>query len=139
MKRLLTAVLGLAAISAVAGCEYVVSDVATRIRYALLDAKAELRKSGKDTLTITLRPNHFPDSCGKAASYRVVLSPYKGNKQVAVGDIAIDCKGSRQYHTGFGSTEIYVAREMAVEKKADDDLRITLHKTSSGVEIVGLE
>ena len=124
---------------ALAGCEYFGSDVATRIRYALGDAKAELQKSGKETLTVKLRPNHFPDSCGNAPSYRVTLSPYKGGKQVPVGDIAIDCKGSRQYHTGFGSTDIYVMREMAVEKKADDELRITLRKAAKGVEIVALE
>lgn len=123
----------------VSGCEYVLSDVATRIRYSLLDAKAELQGSQKETLTLALRPNHAPDGCKSGAKYRVVLSPYKGNKQVAVGDIDVYCDGVLRYYTGFGSEEIRVAREMAVEKNAEDEVRITLRKTSSGIEIVGLE
>ena len=39
-------------------------------------------------------------------------------------------------YTGPGSDAIYVARELEVEKKADDTLRITLKKTAKGVEIV---
>jgi hypothetical protein len=39
----------------------------------------------------------------------------------------------------MGSESIYVAREMWVEKKKDEKLRITLRKTSKGIEIVSLE
>ena len=131
--------LGLLATAALSGCEYAFSDVATRIRYALVDAEAELHGSRKDTLTITLRPNHAPDGCRDGAGYRVVLSPYRGNKQVAVGDVDVHCNGWRHYYTGFGSEGIYVTRIMTVEKKADEEMRITLRKTSSGIEIVGLE
>jgi hypothetical protein len=131
--------LGFLATVALSGCEYFLSDVATRIRYALLDAKAELQKSPKETLTITLRPNHAPDGCKGAAGYRLEISPYRGNKQVATGDISAKCNAGRHYHTGLGSESLYVTRVMTVEKKADDDVRITLRKTSSGVEIVGLE
>jgi hypothetical protein len=139
-KRILALLFSLATAPALmSGCEYVLSDIATRIRYALLDAKAELQRSQKDTLTITLRPNHAPDGCQSGAGYRVVLSPYRGNKQVVVGDIDVYCNGSRRYYTGFGSEQIYVTHEMAVEKKADDEVHITLHRTSSGIEIVGLE
>ena len=124
---------------ALAGCEYIGSDVATRIRYALVAAKSELEGSGKDSLTITLKPNHFPDSCGDAASYLVVLSPYKGNKQVAVGDIDIKCQGKQRYYTGFGSEGIFVARELSVQKKAGEAVRITLRRAPRGIEIVALE
>ena len=126
-------------LATLAGCEYFVADVATRIRYALVDAEAELKRSGKETLVLALRPNHLPDSCGDAASYRVKLTPYKGGKQVAVGDIFVLCEGRRQYYTGLGSESIYVTRELEVEKKAEDEVRITLRKTARGVEIVALE
>lgn len=56
-----------------------------------------------------------------------------------VPTISRTAAGTRQYATGFGSVDIYVTREMAVEKKADDELRITLRKAAKGVEIVGLE
>jgi len=123
----------------VAGCQYVLSDVATRIRYALNDARNQLQQSEKDTLTIALKPNHAPDACPGGAGYRVVLSPYKGNKQVAVGDIDVHCQRARHYWTGFGSEGIYVTRVLSIEKKADDELRITLRKTPAGVEIVSLD
>ena len=133
------AVIAVLATAALTGCEYFVSDVATRIRYRLDDAKAELERSEKATLPITLRPNHRPDSCGSDASYRVTLSPYKGNKKVAVGDIDVLCERRHHYWTGLGSEGIYVTRVLTVEKKADDEVGITLRKTPSGVEITALE
>jgi len=127
------------AVFAIAGCEYVLSDVATRIRYALNSAKSQLEQSEKDTLTIALKPNHAPDACPGGSGYRVVLSPYKGNKQVAVGDIDVHCQQRHHYWTGFGSEGIYVTRVLTVEKKVDEELRITLRKTPAGVEIVALD
>lgn len=121
------------------GCEYAFSDVATRIRYALLVKSALLHLSKNETVTIALRPDHWPDGCRKGEGYRLVLSPYRGGKQVASGDIVITCKGGGIYYTGMGSENIYVAQEMAIEKKTEDELRITLRKTNSGTEIVGLE
>jgi len=130
----------LAALAAlISGCEYVVSDVATRIRYRLHAAVSELKLSTHDSVTVSLRPDHWPDECPKRAGYRLLISPYRGGKQVATGDIAVTCKGGRSYATGLGLEQLYVAQDLAVEKESDEDLRITLRKTSSGVEIVGLE
>jgi len=129
----------LAAATFVSGCEYAFSDVATRIRYALLEESALLRFSKNETVTIALRPDHWPDACRKGMGYRLVLSPYRGGKQVASGDIVVTCKGGGRYYTGMGSESIYVAQDMAIEKKPEDELRITLRKTQSGTEIVRLE
>jgi hypothetical protein len=71
--------------------------------------------------------------------YRLVLSPYKGGKQVATGDIVVTCKGGGVYYTGMGSEAVYVLEEMAIEKKPQDELRITLRKTGAGTQIVGLD
>ena len=139
MARWMWLVVGLLAATALAGCEYFMSDVATRIRYRLDEARVELERSDKETLTIALRPNHRPDSCGADSGYRVVLSPYKGNKNVAVGDIEVHCERRHHYWTGFGSEGIYVTRVLSVQKKADEELRITLIRTPSGVEITALE
>jgi len=132
-------VLLLAVAAFMSGCEYAFSDVATRIRYALLEESTLLHLSKNETVTITLRPDHWPDACRKGQGYRLVLSPYRGGKQVASGDIVITCKGGGSYYTGMGSETIYVAQEMAIEKNKEDELRITLRKTNSGTEIVGLE
>jgi len=132
-------VLLLAVAAFMSGCEYAFSDVATRIRYALLEESTLLHMSKNETVTITLRPDHWPDACRKGQGYRLVLSPYRGGKQVASGDIVITCKGGESYYTGMGSETIYVAQEMAIEKNKEDELRITLRKTNSGTEIVGLE
>jgi len=125
--------------AALAGCEYLGTDVATRIRQSLVEAKAEMEKSGRESATVVLKPNHWPDGCGAAAGYRITLSPYKGNKEAAVGDITIQCHGTRSFYTGFGSDGISVTRDLRVEKKAGDPVRITLKRARSGVEIVALE
>jgi hypothetical protein len=129
----------LAAAVLVSGCEYAFSDVATRIRYALLDESAALQSSRDETRTIALRPDHWPDACRKGEGYRLVLSPYKGGKQVPTGDIVVTCKGGGGYYTGMGSEKIFVAKELAIDKKSTDELRITLRKTASGTEIVKLD
>jgi len=122
------------------GCEYAFSDVATRIRYALFQESILLHLSKNETVTVALRPDHWPDACRKGEGYRLALSPYRGGKQVASGDIVITCKGGGNgYYTGMGSENIYVVQEMAIEKKAEDELRITLRRTNSGTEIVRLE
>ncbi|MDZ4862017.1 MAG: hypothetical protein SGJ01_01120 [Gemmatimonadota bacterium] len=120
-------------------CEYAFSDVATRIRYALLQESTLLHLSTNETVTVALRPDHWPDACRKGEGYRLVLSPYSGGKQVASGDIVVTCKGGGSYYTGMGSENMHVVQEMAIEKRAEDELRITLRKTHSGTEIVRLE
>jgi len=121
-----------------AGCEYVLSDVATRIRYSLLDEMSGMNEG--ETKTIRLRPDHWPDRCPGTGGYRLVMSPYKGGKQVASGDIVVTCKGgSRSYYTGMGSPQVVVSRELTVEKRADEDLRVTLRRTAGTLEIVSLD
>jgi hypothetical protein len=123
----------------ITGCEYVFSDVATRIRYRLQTALTELRHSPRDELTIALRPDHWPDACPRGGGYRLVISPYRGGKQVPVGDIMIRCTDGHPYYTGLGSETLYVAQDLTVDKRRDEDLRITLRKTAAGVEITQLE
>lgn len=128
-----------AIIAGASACEYAFSDVATRIRYRLLAESASLRDSGHETAVIAMQPDHWPDPCRRGQGYRLVLSPYKGGKQVATGDIVVNCQGGGSYYTGMGSESLYVVREMWVEKKKEEELRITLRKTSKGIEIVSLE
>lgn len=119
----------------ISGCEYAFSDVATR----MLRESTFLHASKNETVKIALRPDHWPDACRSGMGYQLVLSPYRGGRQVASGDIVVTCKGGGSYYTGMGSERIYVAREMAIEKRPEDELHITLRKTDSGTEIVGLE
>lgn len=119
------------------GCETLVSDIATRIRYKVRDAAAGLTVGRSVETTITLQPNGWPDGCQPGASYRVTLSPYKGNKAVPVGDITVNCQGWRTYYTGLAG--VTVRKELSVEKKADEPLRLTLKKTTQGIEVVSLE
>jgi hypothetical protein len=120
-----------------AGCERLVSDIATRVRYALRDAAAELHSSSAEARVVTLTPNGWPDGCKSGARYRLTLSPYKGGKQVPAADIDVLCDGrNHSYTTG---TRLLVARQMSVEKGPDEPVKITLRKTAKGIEIVGLE
>lgn len=122
------------------GCEYFVSDVATRIRYALLRENAVLHASSELSRTFSIRPDHWPDACPGDQGYTLTLVPYRGGKQVKVGDIFINCKHEPQkYYTGLGSESIYVTAEMSIAKKPDEDLLITLTKTPQGTEITGLK
>lgn len=129
----------IAAAALAAGCQYAFSDVATRIRYALLDQQAALEASAAAAATLTLRPDHWPDGCRQGQGYRLVLSPYKGGKQVPTGEIHVQCTGGGQYYTGMGSERVYVASEMSVVKKVDENLFIEVRKTPTGMEIVSLK
>jgi hypothetical protein len=131
--------LAIASSALIAGCEYAFSDVATRVRYALVEENIKLQLSTSESATIAIDPDHWPDGCEQGAGYRLVLSPYQGGKQVAVGNIDVYCKNGQRYYTGLGSEQIYVTREMAVEKKSGEEVRITMRKTSAGTEIVALQ
>ena len=129
----------LGAALALGGCEYFLSDVATRIRYELLRQHAALQDSGEAERQFALRPDHWPDACPGDSGYRLRLSPYRGDKNVAVGDIFIECKGGGRYYTGLGAEAIYVTRELAIDKRADEDLIISLRRSERGTEIVRLQ
>lgn len=120
-----------------AGCETLVSDSATRIRFKVRDAASELAAGRATETTITLQPNGRPDGCQPGAGYRVTFSPYRGGKVVAVGDITVNCRGWRTYYTGLEG--VVVTKELSVEKNADEPLRLTLKKTAAGIEAVSLE
>ena len=98
---------------------------------------ANKRKS--ESAIFTVDPDHWPDGCVKGSGYRLVLSPYKGGKQVAVGDIDVYCRNGRRYYTGLGSEQIYVKQEMAVEKQSGEAVLVALRKTADGTEIVALQ
>lgn|SRR5262245_17509070 len=134
--RFIAIMLVLSATSFLTGCEYAFSDAATRIRYALLAQSWRVQAS--DTpVTVTVYPDHFPEGCD--SNYRVVLSPYKGGKQVPVGDIFVHCQSGQRYYTGFGSEQIYVTKEIFIEKRAGEAVTLSLHKTASGSEIVDMK
>ena len=123
-----------------AGCEYTISDAATRVRYAF--QKAEISSfllSENETTTITVAPDHWPEGCKKGEGYQLILKPYQGNKQVASGDIVVDCFGENGYHTGFGSEDIVIAQEMTIKKKSGEKVQITLRKSQPGLEIIELK
>lgn len=119
------------------GCEYFVSDVATRIRYALIDAVADA-PAEDETVVLRLRPDHWPDGCPGDGGYTLTVSPYRGGKQVPVGDIGIRCRGRGSYGTGFGSERIRVATDLSVDKRRDEDLEIVLRGRADGLDIVAL-
>jgi len=117
--------------------ERLVSDVATRVRYALRNEAARMHLLREDTRVMTIRPNGWPDGCRAGSTYRLVLSPYKGNKQVPAADIDVHCAGGRHHY--WTGTELIVPAELAVEKGPDDEVRITLRRTPAGIEIVDLK
>lgn len=121
-----------------AACEYAFSDVATRIRYSLLQTLASRPEVGQ-TATLSLTPDHWPDACPGEGGYRVTITPYRGGKQVRSGDIRIACHGRRSYYTGLGSEDIDVAGDLTAEKRRDEALVITVRGTERGMEIVRLE
>ncbi len=115
------------------GFERLVSDIATRIRYALRDGEFLMQATGRDSHVVTLAPNGWPDGCGEQG-FRVVLSPYKGNKVVPAADIDVYC-GKRHYSTG---TALIVPRGMSVQKPADGSVSLTLARSPAGITITEL-
>lgn len=134
MKRFIPV---LAALMLLSGCEYAFSDAATRVRYALL--AAQLGIVDGETRVITVDPDHWPEGCYLDSGYRLVLSPYKGGKQVAVGDIFVFCNNGQRYYTGLGSEQIFVSQELSVTKGAGEKVELTLKKTPAGIEITGIK
>ena len=116
------------------GFERLVSDIATRIRYALRDGELLMLATGRDSHVVTLAPNGWPDGCGERR-FRVVLSPYKGNKQVPAADIDVHCANRHHYWTG---TLLIVPRQMSVEKEAGGGIALTLTRTPAGITITDL-
>ena len=57
-----------------------------------------------------MRPDHWPDACPKEGDW-----------------------------TGLGSEKLFVTRELSVNKRRDEDLRITLRKVPAGIEITQLD
>jgi hypothetical protein len=119
------------------GCEYVASDVATRIRYALQRSLASPPADGQTTV-VRLRPDHWPDACPGDGGYTLKVTPYRGGKQVPTGDILIACRGRGSYATGLGSERIAVAAELTIEKTRAQDLEIEIRGRAAGIEIVAL-
>jgi hypothetical protein len=122
---------------AVGGCEHAFSDVATRIRYALLRSLASPPAAGVTTV-LRLRPDHWPDACPGDGGYTLTVTPYRGGKQVRTGDIAIRCRSGHPFWTGLGSEAIAVAGDLRIEKARDEDLEIVLRGRASGIEIIEL-
>jgi archaellum component FlaG (FlaF/FlaG flagellin family) len=121
-----------------AGCLGLISDAATRVRYAMLDAVDDLGTSVGSTVSFTVDPDRWPDGCG-GKGYTLSLVPYRGGKAVAVGDINVRCADGRPYGTGFGSEDITLAAELSVTKGPGETLTITLERTATGIAIVGLK
>lgn len=136
MRRSSPALLLVLALGA-AGCEALFSDVATRVRYALVRAEADLGPAVGSTHTFTVDPDRWPDGCG-GKGFRLTLIPYRGGKQVPVGDVDVRCADGHPYWTGFGSPTITLAQELSVAKGPGESVSITLRRTTSGVEIVAL-
>lgn len=129
--------LALATLLAV-GCMNLVSDAATRVRYAMLDASDNLDPKPGATITFTVDPDQPPDGCdGKGFTLKLI--PYRGDKQVAVGDIELRCADGHPYWTGFGSEDITLAQALAVDKKPGEKVSITLRRTADGIEIIDLK
>ncbi|MFY9288221.1 MAG: hypothetical protein WAO98_06930 [Alphaproteobacteria bacterium] len=118
------------------GAERLTSDIATRIRYALRDGAGTLALVSDKARAFSVRPNVWPDNCKNAKGYRIVISPYKGNKQVESADINVYCHGGRQFYTG---TELIVRKKMSVEKSGEEAVIFILGKTEKGTEILSLE
>lgn len=135
MRKAASVVL-LACLLLATGCETLVSDMATRIRYQLRDAAADMKRRGRVELEVQISPNHWPDNCLPGAGYRVRLLPYRGGKVVPVGDIIVECHGKRHFGTGLDG--VFVADELIVEKDPADPIRFLLRSTPDGIEVVSI-
>ncbi len=119
------------------GCEYVGSDIATRVRYAL-GRETSSFQSSSETATITISPDHWPEGCG-GVGYTLRIAPDDGHKQVKTGDIFVTCDDGHPYYTGLGSERIYVTRELTVARKSGESVQIVMRKTDKGVELIELK
>ena len=136
-RRSITIVLvALAALGAfVYGFEFLVSDSATRVAYAVRSATARLKVSRSESLVFSVAWRSWPDGC--PGGYRVTWT--------ADGDtnagLSVDCTTSRRaYSTTYYRNFVTVPRTLQATKEKGEPMTIALRKAANGtIEVIALQ
>lgn len=130
------ALLVLAALGAAAyGFEFLVSDSATRIAYAVRNGTARLKASRSETLALSVGWRSWPDGC--PGGYRVEWNA-DTHKNPGLGVICTS--GKRGYSTTYYRNFVKVPRTLEATKEKGEPATIALHKLPDGtVEVTALQ
>jgi hypothetical protein len=121
---------------AAAGCETLISDMATRLAYAVRDGAARLSRSRSETLVLSVAWRSWPDGC--PGGYRVEWNADNADKTPGVG---VECTSTRHsYGTTYARNFVKVTKALTVTKEKGEPVTIALRKRSDGaIEVVALQ
>ena len=118
------------------GAELLISDMATRLAYAVRDGAAQLRRSKSETLVLSVAWRSWPDGCPDG--YRVEWNPDDDPKAPGIG---VACTTNRRtYGTTHHRNFVKTTRRLQVTKEKGEPVTIGLRKRPDGlVDVVALQ
>ena len=121
---------------AAAGCETLVSDMATRLAHAVRDGAARLSRSRSETLVLSVAWRSWPDGCPDG--YRVA---WNADNDVKAPGVGVECTSTRHsYGTTYARNFVKVTKALTVTKEKGEPVTIALRKRPDGaIEIVALQ
>jgi hypothetical protein len=121
---------------AVAGCETLISDMATRLAYAVRDGAARLSHSRSETLVLSVAWRSWPDGC--PGGYRV---EWNADNDVKAPGIGVACTSNHHsYGTTYARNFVKVTKALTVTKEKGEPVTIALRKRTDGaIEVVALQ
>ena len=119
-----------------AGCETSISDMATRLAYAVRDGAARLARSPSDTLVLSVAWRSWPDGCPDG--YRVA---WNADNDVKAPGVGVECTSTRHsYGTTYARNFVKVTKALTVTKEKGEPVTIALRKRPDGaIEVVALQ
>jgi len=121
---------------AAAGCETLISDMATRLAYAVRDGAARLARSRSDTLVLSVAWRSWPDGC--PGGYRV---EWNADNDARAPGVGVTCTSKRHtYGTTYARSFVKVTKALTVTKEKGEPVTIALRKRLDGaIEVVALQ
>lgn len=112
------------------GCEFLVSDSASRTAFALRDGARRLAGSGDSTITVRVAPRQWPRGCQGA--YRLTLVP----DSAAVPGLAIRClPGGPVYTSGDALAQVRTRELLTADLRATEPVTLLLRRNGQEIEV----
>lgn len=112
------------------GCEFLVSDSASRTAFALREASRRLVASGDSTIVVRVTPREWPRGCRGA--YRLTLAP----DSALVPGLAVHCLPSGPVYTsGDALALVRTPQVLTGEFRATEPVVLLLRRNGADVEV----
>lgn len=114
------------------GCEFLVSDSASRTAFALREASRRLAASSDSTIVVRVSPREWPRGCHGA--YRLTLAP----DTARVPGLAVHCLPAGPVYTSGGALALVRTRDLQTsEFRAAEPMILLLRRQGQEIEVAG--